>query len=92
MADDEVAALVCDNGSGMVTLGGDGGTRPHPLRPEGALKGAVSDWRDLKVKGNRLSSIRGHLRMQNHRLLLVAVVRFVVSPMHQAAKGVELAR
>ena len=30
--------------------------------------------------------------MRNRRLLLVAVVRFVVSPMHQAAKGVELAR
>ena len=29
--------------------------------------------------------------MRNRRLLLVAVVRFVVSPMHQAAKGVELA-
>ena len=29
--------------------GGDGGTRPHPLRPEGAPKRAVSDWRDLKV-------------------------------------------
>ena len=31
------------------SLGGDGGTRPHPLRPEGAPKCAVSDWRDLKV-------------------------------------------
>ena len=49
MADDEVAALVCDNGSGMVTLGGDGGTRPHPLRPEGAPKGAVSVRRVRKV-------------------------------------------
>ena len=29
--------------------------------------------------------------MQNHRLLLVAVVRFGVSPMHQAEKVVELA-
>ena len=30
--------------------------------------------------------------MRNHRLSLVAVVRFVVSPMRQAAKGDELAR
>ena len=29
--------------------------------------------------------------MRNRRLLLVAVVRFVVSPMHQAEKVVELA-
>ena len=29
--------------------------------------------------------------MQNDRLLLVAIVIFVVSPMHEAEKGVELA-
>ena len=36
-------------GGHVATRGGDGGTRPHPLRPEGAPKRAVSDWRDLKV-------------------------------------------
>ena len=67
--------------------GVDGGTRPHPLRPEGAPKGAVSVRRVRKVNQNRVSSIRGQLPMQNRRLLLVAVVRFVLSPMHQAEKG-----
>ena len=48
----EVAAPVAEDVSAAEASkarGGDGGTRPHPLRPEGAPKGAVSDWRDLKV-------------------------------------------